>query len=159
MRNQFVMIVVMMVWMGITSILCFVCWQAGGAYGPLFHARPSTDVTATLTPVSLSDDLTNTPLRAYTFSVTVVPKPEGLPASGYLLLVAIPKHDVFPAGSVPGGMLAFKGLVESGPESWKPVAISSQMLGAQRPFMIFLDCQTGRPDLVEFRNPRICREK
>ena len=85
----------MILWLGITSILCFVCWQAGGAYGPLFHARPSTDVPATLTPVFLSDDLTNTPLRAYTFSVTVVPKPEGLPASGYLLLVVIPKHDVF----------------------------------------------------------------
>ena len=159
MRNQFLMIVVMILWLGITSILCFVCWQAGGAYGPLFHARPSTDVPATLTPVFLSDDLTNTPLRAYTFSVTVVPKPEGLPASGYLLLAAIPKHDALPTGSLPGGMLAFKGLVESGPESWKPVAISSQMLGAQRPFMIFLDCQTGRPDLVEFRNPRLCREK
>src|SRR5213592_3501806 len=65
MRNQFLMIVVMILWLGITSILCFVCWQAGGAYGPLFLARPSTDVAATLTPVSLSDDLTNTPLRAY----------------------------------------------------------------------------------------------
>src|SRR5258708_2624994 len=81
MRNQFLMIVVMILWMGITSILCFVCWQAGGAYGPLFLAPPSTDVTATLTPVSLSDDLTNTPLRACTFTVTVVPKAEGLPAS------------------------------------------------------------------------------
>ena len=83
MRNQFVIGVVVILWLGVTSILCFLCWQAGGSHGPLFLARSSTDVAATLTPVSLSDDLTNTPLRAYTLSVTIVPKPEGLPASPY----------------------------------------------------------------------------
>jgi hypothetical protein len=146
-------------WLVFTPILCFVCWQTGGAHGPLFLSRSSKDVRATLTSVSLSDDLTNTPLGAYSFNLTTVPKADGVPASGYLLLVAVPRGDVLPLGALADGMLKLSGLFESEQEFLKPVAISSQMLAAQGPFMVFLDCQTRRPDLVEFRMPRLCRGK
>ncbi len=159
MRNHFLSVVAVVLWLVFTPILCFVCWQTGGVHGPLFLSRPSKDVRATLTPVSLSDDLTNTPLRAYSFSVTTVPKADGVPASGYLLLVAVPRREVLPLGSLPDGMFELRGVFESEQEFLKPVAVSSQMLAAQGPFMVFLDCQTRRPDLVEFRTPRLCRDK
>ena len=159
MRNYIIAIAVVGLWLVLTPILCFICWQAGGSLGPLFLKRPSTDVKATLTPVSLSDDLTNTPLVNYSFSMTVVPKSEGLPASGYLLLSAVPRPNVLPTVPLPDGRFDLTGIFELGQESWKPIEITQQMVDAHKPFIIFLDCQKRWPNLVEFRMPRLCREK
>lgn len=158
-RSKFHFIIGAALWLIITPILCFICWEFGGEYGPLYQERPSTDVAGKSVPVSLSDDLTHSQLASYSFSVTAVPKPEGLPASGYLVLVASPKRDFVPSGSPQYGMLELKGVFEGAQEVIKPFDISSQMKGAEGQFIVFLDYQASRPDLVEFRSPQLCREK
>jgi hypothetical protein len=146
----------------LVPILCFLCWQAGGTLGPLFLDRPVHDVDGKLTPVSISNDLTNTALNSYSVSLVIVPKPNFLPASGFLTLVGIPKPDNSSSGLFPDVRLELTGVVlrKGGSQSMvKPVRIPSSTVIAREPFIIFLDFRTLRPDSVEFHAPTLRPEK
>jgi hypothetical protein len=159
MRNKLLLFVVTALWLVFTPLLCIYCWESGRIHGPLILDRPAKDVASTPAPVSLSDDLTNTPLNSYSFGLTIVPKVEGVPASGYVVLLAVPNNKALPAGSLPDGMLEMRGVFQNGYEIVKPFTISAEMLRAPGPFIIFLDYTTSHTDLFEFHMPQIRREK
>ncbi len=159
MRNKLLLFVVTALWLVFTPFLCIYCWESGRIHGPFFPKNPAIDVASVPAPVSLSDELTNTPLNSYSFGLTIVPKTKGLLAGGYIVLVAVPNHKALPTGSLPGGMLEMRGVFQNGYEIVKPFSISSQMLGTSGPFIVFLDYTTPHTDLFEFRMPQIRREK
>ena len=157
--KQFASVAAFILWLLLTPILCFVCLLIGLANGPFIIDRPEKDIEATPQAASLSDDLTNSPLGAYSFSLVAVPKVDGLPASGYIILHAFPKTNVLPSGSLPAGMLELRSVFQNGYEVVKPFTISDHSLAARGEFTIFLDCKMTRPDLVTFHDPQIRRQK
>jgi hypothetical protein len=159
MRNKLPSLIVAALWLVFTPFLCIYCWESGRNYSLFYPKNPARGVVTVPAPVSLSDELTNTPLNSYSWGLAMIPKTKGLPAGGYVELVAIPNRSALTKGSPPGGMLEIRGVFQNGYEVVKPFSISSQMLAASGPFIIFLDYTTPNTDLYEFRMPQICREK